>query len=178
LTVARRKVTKLDVMIKILQIIERDTTPLSDDMPATSKAAIKAIIGSVEGDVYLHEEGDRNMSGDSYVTGQAGAVGPNAHAHDMTFNQVAAQAASGFDMAALSAELTSLRQALMSEMKSADHGIALGQVAAAEAAASKGDGPSVMKHLKSAGQWALDVATKLGLALATAALKKSLHLPG
>jgi hypothetical protein len=116
------------------------------------------------------------MSGDNYVTGQAGAVGPNAHAHDMTFNQVAAQAASGLDMAALSAELTLLRQALVAEMKSADHGVALGQVAAAESAASKGDGSSVMKHLKSAGQWAIDVATRLGLAVATAALTKSLQL--
>ena len=173
---ARRKTTKLDVIIKILEIIERDTGPLSDEIPVASKAEIRAIIGSVEGDLYVQDEGARNMSGDNYVTGQAGAVGPNAHAHDMSFQQFATQVASDLDLPRLAVELVTLRQALVGEMKSAEHGMSLGQVAAAEAAASKGDGPTVIKHLKGAGQWALDVATKLGLAIASEALKKSLGM--
>ena len=173
---ARRKVTKLDVMFKILEILERDKTPLSTDMQATSKAALTANIKTINGDFYLHEEEVRNMSGNHYVVGQAGVVGADAHAHDMTFNQVAEQPSLDFDMGALSAELTALRRTLMTEVKSTDHGIALGHVAAAEAAASDGDGARVMKHLKSAGKWVLDMATKVGLAVAKAALLKALDL--
>ncbi len=34
--------------------------------------------------------------------------------------------------------------------------------------------PLVLQHLKNAGKWALDVATKIGVSVASEALKKSL----
>lgn len=40
----------------------------------------------------INVEGDLNMGGDKFdISGQAGAVGRNPHAHDMTFNQVRSQ---------------------------------------------------------------------------------------
>ena len=49
-------------------------------------------------------------------------------------------------------------------------------VAQAQKAAEIGDGGGALKHLKSAGQWALDVATKVGVSVAAAALKESLKI--
>jgi hypothetical protein len=45
---------------------------------------------------------------------------------------------------------------------------------AAEKAAIQGDGLAVLKHLKRAGRWALDVAEKIGVAVAVEALKRAM----
>jgi hypothetical protein len=47
---------------------------------------------------------------------------------------------------------------------SAEQDLAIGPVAAAESAASKGDGAGALEHLKGAGKCAFDVATKIGRA--------------
>jgi uncharacterized protein YjbI with pentapeptide repeats len=113
--------------------------------------------------------------GDIYnVPGQAGAVGRGAHAHDMTFNQLWSQSAQSFDLPALAAELTTLRQAMRKEADEPFHDKAVVEIGEAQEAAQNHDGPRVLQHLKNAGQWALDVATKIGVNLVTEALKKAL----
>lgn len=112
-----------------------------------------------------------NVSG-----GQVGVIGDNAHAHDMTFQQVWNQSASQIDLAVLANELAALRQALKDAAQSAEHDAAVGEVAAAETAAKKGDGPSVLERLKSAGEWVLDVAVQKSLAMAVTALKTALEV--
>ena len=52
--------------------------------------------------------GDFTM-GDKYKTGQAGAVGPNAHAHDMNFNQIWSEISGSIDTEKLGDELAKLR---------------------------------------------------------------------
>ena len=49
-----------------------------------------------------------------------------------------------------------------------------GQPLRAEVAAKNGDGPKALEHLQNAGQWALDVALKIGVPVAIAALKTAL----
>ena len=76
------------------------------------------------------------------------------------------------DLQALAAELRDLR----SEMKrlssdEAEHDVALGEVAKAEAAAKAGDTEGLRTALKSAGKWALEVAEKIGVGVAIAAIK-------
>lgn len=117
-----------------------------------------------------------HMSQDTYNTGQAGAVGPHSHAHDMTFQQVWSASQGQIDLPRLAAELSELRKAMKQEASSTDQDIALGEVAAAEVAASKGDGPKALQHLKAAGKWAFDVATKIGTGVAVVALKTVLGL--
>jgi hypothetical protein len=112
--------------------------------------------------------------GDKYEVGQAGAVGPNAHAHDMTFQQIWSQ--SDIHLPTLAAELSQLRSAMRQEVNTPEHDIAIGQIAEAEAAAANGDGPKALEHLKKSGKWAFDVATKIGVGVATAALKTSLGI--
>lgn len=124
----------------------------------------------------LIQPGGVYMSNDRYEIGQAGAVGPGAHAENMVFNQIWNKSAQQIDLQQLALELTSLREALSKEASKQDHYIALGSVAAAEKAAQNGDGPKALEHLKTAGAWVWDVGTKIGIGVATAAAKSALGL--
>lgn len=114
--------------------------------------------------------------GDSYSADQAGAVGPGAQAHHMTFHQFRNQHAANIDLTALRDELSRLRHKMRQESTSPEHDTATGEIAAAENAAQNGDESSVLEHLKRAGTWALDVATKIGEKVAVAAIKRALEL--
>ena len=50
---------------------------------------------------------------------------------------------------------------------------AIGAVVAAQKAAAKGDGQTVLQHLKAAGKWTLGVAEKIGVAVAMEAIKRA-----
>jgi phosphoribosylformylglycinamidine (FGAM) synthase-like enzyme len=76
------------------------------------------------------------MTRDTYSAGQAGAMGLGAHAHDMTFQQIWNQTKDDLDLSALVAGLSQLRQAMREQEVSAEHDIAIGEVAAVEAAAA------------------------------------------
>ena len=112
--------------------------------------------------------------GDNYTADQAGAMGPQAHAHDMSFHQVSVQQLGHLDMRTLAVELATLRHEMRQTAAEPEQDVAIGQIAAAEIAAQKGDTSSVMRHLKSAGKWAFDVATKIGVSVASEAIKKSM----
>lgn len=114
--------------------------------------------------------------GDRYSAGQVGAMGPGAHAHDMTFNQIWAGASAEIDLAQLAAELTVLRNALVKQATEPEQYVAIGEIAAAEAAAQKADGPKALEHLRKAGAWAWDAGSKVGVGVAIAAAKTALNL--
>ena len=115
--------------------------------------------------------------GDKYeIQGQAGAVGPGAHAHDIIFNQVWNQLSREIDIANLTEELTVLRKAMKKDAETLEHDTAVGEIAVAETAAKANDGPKALEHLKKAGKWAFGVAEKIGTTLAAEALKKALGL--
>jgi hypothetical protein len=75
-------------------------------------------------------------------------MGPNAQASGMTFHQIWNQAQSSIDLERLARDLGQLRTALRSEAREPEQNVAIGLVAAAEAAARKGDGPKAPEHLK------------------------------
>jgi hypothetical protein len=117
------------------------------------------------------------VMGDKYsISGQAGAVGPQAHAHDMTFTQVWNQLDDKVDLARLADELERLRQAMEREATEPSHKLAAGAVAAAEQSARQKDGPKVIEYLKSAGQWSLRIAEHIGVELTKTVLKGALGL--
>jgi uncharacterized protein YjbI with pentapeptide repeats len=129
-------------------------------------------------EIHLHRPSGRvtiegiNM-GDTYNTGQAGAVGPNAHAHDMTFQQVQNQGA--LDLPRLAEELARLRAAMKQETEgTAEQDEAIGEVAKAEKAAGQGDDRTMLQHLKAAGKWTLGIAEKIGVAVAAEAIKRAM----
>jgi hypothetical protein len=119
--------------------------------------------------------GELNV-GDSYTASQVGAMGPGAYAHDLSFHQVDAQQLGQLDMRTLAVELASLRREMKQVATEPEHDMAIGQIAAAETAAQKGDAGTVLRHLKSAGRWGFDVATKIGVSVASEAIKKSIGL--
>lgn len=117
-------------------------------------------------------EGD--MSTNTYnSTGQIGAVGPNAHVHDVTFQQAWDQ--SGINVALLAEELGRLRTAMKRESgDTPEQDEAIGAIAQAQKASVANDGPAALRALKGAGQWALDVAQKAAVPVAVEALKRAL----
>ena len=119
-----------------------------------------------------------HMSSDQYhISGQAGAVGPHSRAEGNTFVQQWAQAASDIDLPALATELATLRAVLRKEAQEIEQDQVVANVGAAETAAKQSDGPSTLKHLKDAGKWALDVATKIGTTVAAKAIESALKVP-
>lgn len=122
--------------------------------------------------------GGVSVSGDTYQIsgGQVGAAGSHAHAHDMTFTQIGSQIEKTVDLLQLADELSKLRQAMKKDAAEAEQDIAISDVAKAEQAARAKDASKVAEYLKSAGKWALDVATKIGAALAIEALKQATGL--
>lgn len=120
------------------------------------------------GDVYM-------PSGDSYTTGQAGAVGRGATANNTTFHNAALPA--GVSLPDLLAALTALREHLEGLPGSVERAIALGEVATVEQAAAAGDRPRVMSLLKGVSRWTLKTATDLGSRLVVEAVKAAMAAP-
>jgi uncharacterized protein YjbI with pentapeptide repeats len=160
------------------QALEGELQFLRGEVRALERTVDKLLLNQ-KPSIYLGE-GALNMSGDIYnVPGQAGAVGPNAHAHDMTFNQIqqiGSRIAESMDLAALASELETLRQALKKEAVTGEHDIAVVDISAAKRAAEARDSGKLAESLRSAGKWALDVATKIGVSLATEAIKQSTEM--
>lgn len=76
----------------------------------------------------------------------------------------------------LAVELERLRQALIKEATSPVEYQAVAEIQAAEEAANAGDEPAVGRHLAKAGRWALDVAVRIGAAMAAAALDHAIGM--
>ncbi len=112
----------------------------------------------------------------NYTIGQAGAVGPNSHAHDMILNQTSVEALENADIAQLTEELSKLRKAMKENAIESEPqvDIAIGEIAKAEQAAKEGDREKIYIHLKNAGKWAFDVATKIEITLVADFIKKFL----
>jgi hypothetical protein len=117
------------------------------------------------------------IMGDQYnVSGQAGAVGSQAHVHDVTFTQRWKQLEASVDLDKLADELRSLRAAMEREAVEPGHQLAVGAVAAAEQSARQRDGARVLEYLKSGGKWALTVAEKVGVSVASEAIQGALGI--
>ena len=78
--------------------------------------------------------------GDQYRTGQAGAVGPSSHAHDMNFNQIWNEMSPAINSGQLADELARLRVSLRAEAKEPEHDQIIGKIADAEIAVRNGKG--------------------------------------
>lgn len=114
--------------------------------------------------------------GDTYkVNGQIGAFGPYSNAHDISFNQEKSSFTTSIDFEKLPSELEILRQEMKKQSITVEHDIAINEIAKAEKAAKSKDFSKVFTFLKSAGKWALDIATQIGVTVATEALKQAIN---
>ena len=106
--------------------------------------------------------------------GNVGAFGDKAHAENVI--QVSNQSLDSIDMETLVSELSTLWKKAREEATDVEHDRAVLEIREAEEALKSGDKSKVIGHLKSAGKWALDVATKIGTGVAAEAIKKSIGL--
>jgi hypothetical protein len=114
------------------------------------------------------------FSGDQYnVPGQAVNVGPNAlvKTDTITLQQIKSEKGDAATLSELAVELAKLRAVLRDEPDSPDRDSAIGALADAEVAATKGDEPTTLKHLARVGKWVVSIAEKIGVGVAIAALK-------
>jgi hypothetical protein len=150
--------------------LEKDDSALAKvPAPEVTRATQNMILN---GCTIIHD-GNKSM-GDIYNAGQAGAMGPGAHAHDITFQQLWNSASKDLDLSQLASELRALSPRLTEAATAPEHKIAIGNVEAAADAADAGDGPKALQYLKTAGQWTFDTATKIGIGLSIAAAKSYL----
>jgi len=109
--------------------------------------------------------------------GQIGAVGSNNRIEANSFQLVSSSLLHDVDLSRLASELHTLRSALRGAAVDVEHDQAVASVGAAELAAKGGDKDAAVKHMKAAGKWALDAATKIGVQVAAKALEASIKLP-
>jgi hypothetical protein len=128
--------------------------------------------------VYVNNQGG-TMSGDTFNnSGQVGAMGPNATAHDNTFNQLVNHVEQHVDLAELAKQLGELRQAIAQKQDASPQAaIAAGEVAKAEIAATEKNTGKVVEHLKAAGKWTLDFAKDVGKDLVVEVIKSATGMP-
>ena len=94
----------------------------------------------------------------------------------MIFNQIWSRCEKDVDLPTLANELGLFRKKIKEKADdSLEADIAGGEIAKAEIAAKQNDGPNVIKHLKSAGKWALDFASQVGATLVAEIIKKSME---
>jgi hypothetical protein len=176
LTSLARRVHIMNLAEKILKPFRLESEALRSEIPrlrASSEAIsqARALIGPMAGPPLTIGEVMR----DKYIIeGQAGAVGPGAHAHDINFQQIWKQLEHSIDLANLAEELSRLRKEMKNEAVEPEHDIAVSEIAKAEQASRSGNGAKAIEHLKSAGNWALDAATKIGTTVAAEVIKKSM----
>lgn len=168
---------KFDIFMKMLQIIEKEQDSSVVKITEGQQKKALGIIQKIEGNTFFQTVRRQEVvMGDQYQAGQAGAMGPNASTTGSTFQLIWQQNEGKLDLKSLASELETLRKAMRQEATDAQHDVAIGEVAAAQTAASAGDGPKAIEHLRNAGKWALDIASKIGVGVATAALKSGLGI--
>jgi hypothetical protein len=111
---------------------------------------------------------------DTYIIGQAGAVGPGAQAQDMQFQQIWNQLQTHVDLKALSQDLEKLGKQLKEEAETPEQLQTLADVASAAQEAKAGNGPKMLHYLKKSGAWVLKKADEIGTKVAVEVIKKAL----
>jgi hypothetical protein len=179
---SNREPIDLLIMLKIVEYISmRANNSAGQDQ--VDMAQIINIVNHLSGDAsigsLLNSGGDfrRDESrGDIYATGQAGAVGPNSLVISQQYIQIWNKSVGEIDLAALAEELARVRSSMRACADSVHDDLALSDLARAELAAKKQDGPQVMAHLAQAGKWALQVAKEIGAEIAAKAILKALGM--
>lgn len=121
--------------------------------------------------------GDKKVIGrDNYEIGQAIAVGPEASASGNSLNQFSQEHMENIDLWALATELEQLRTALLREATTIERHEIISVLESAQAAAKNGDGQMALSYLEKVDKWALVKATKIGVGVASAAIKTAARL--
>jgi internalin A len=169
---------KEQVRYEHLLMLEREKGPDYAFFPegATREYQVSELLDDVRRGASARQQVmEVNIMGDQYnVSGQAGALGPNAHAHDMSFSQAWSKVENTVDLARLAEELGRLHEALELRATEPAQKLAAGAIAAAEQSAKQKNGPKALEYLKMGGKWAVDVAGQIGVEVAKTAITSAL----
>jgi hypothetical protein len=105
-----------------------------------------------------------------------GGVGGSVKVGNISADEAWTKHAASIDLPKLADELAKLLPALRSQAAAPEQDDAVAAVSKAQAAATAGDGPKTFKWLRKAGAWALDTTNKIGVGLATAAIKAAMGM--
>jgi hypothetical protein len=172
-------INDIDIISKQINLFEEDFIEI-DSSSKVSKYADKLSDSNFENGKYTHKFRDIiikeiNM-GDKYEAGQVGAQGANASAYNSTFNQVLQKNENKLDLEALRKDLLDLRISMQKEATTAEHFSEIGTIANAEIEAKNGNTSKSLEYLSKTGKWSLEVAEKIGVGVATAAIKATLGI--
>ncbi|WP_154675545.1 hypothetical protein [Parafrankia elaeagni] len=170
---ANEEPNKLTVLLKFLEVFE--LTVLNEQDGQSLVGTTRIINSQIQSLIQNVEKFDGNIReevfmGDNYTIGQAGAVGPNSHAHDINFSQLWSQKSSEIDLLSLKEDLAILKSAMAQQAADPEHFESLAQIARAENAASEGEGAASLSYLARAGSWALGIASAIGASVAESAI--------
>jgi hypothetical protein len=124
-----------------------------------------------------HQEGVSGMGDVNMPKGVSVGVGRKAVGVVNELHQVWNELGDGeIDLLVLAADLSTVRAQMRAEASSPENDIAIAEVAQAEIAAKADDGPGALEHLRRAGKWTLDVATRAGAGVAATAAAVALGI--
>lgn len=115
-------------------------------------------------------------AGDVYIIQQAGAVGPNARAQDVSLEHIGTLISKDIDLQTLAVELADLQEIAKKQGDHKEKQREFGSLASAEEAAKERNGIGVVEHLRIAGKWGLNIANGAGCSLAATAIAKAIGL--
>ncbi len=129
--------------------------------------------------VFLTRSEAEVILGDKIIGGSKVVLYPKAQAGDISASgAVHLGGVEERQLRELAEELGRLRRQMRAESDpdNTDHDVELGAVALAEKAARAGDRSGTLSHLRAAGQWCLDIGTRIGVNLVTEVIQASTGL--
>ncbi|MFI3156415.1 MAG: hypothetical protein QX199_09665 [Methylococcaceae bacterium] len=132
-------------------------------------------IGSYKNGTHLNLTiGRLDMTIHNWKANQVGAMGPNAQATNVTFQQTVIENIEDVDIKVLTRELDVLIGEMKSRADSPEKHAATKEIAVAHREAEAGRLAGALEHLKNGGSWALSVARDIGVDVISNILTKGL----
>ena len=117
-----------------------------------------------------------NQVFNQHFHGNVGNVATSSHSFDQQSTQQQSWQQTDLDFRQLAVELPRLTRAMREEADAPEHYEAVSSIMRAESEVANQDGSKVLEYLAKGGTWALEVATKIGVSVAAAAIKHSVGL--
>jgi hypothetical protein len=103
-------------------------------------------------------------------------VGGSVSGSVSNFSSVNPTPKNEIDITALLNEISALRQVMKQKATTLEEDSAVGKIADAEKSIKENNLPKALEYLRSAGKWALDVASQIGVPVAIEFIKQALSI--
>jgi len=173
---------EITVLIRVLDLLELSmrNRGLTNNEAVQINQVVNQFLGSTVGTIVQtqHSPGTEVKMGDEYKIGdnaKIGAVGKGARVDHLSFS-MSDGGPLDIPIPALLEDLNKLRLEMRRQAATTEEDKSVVAIGDAISVAQEGDAPGTLAHLKSAGKWALAVASSIGAGVAAAAIKTALGL--